>query len=140
LSLRSRFGQPLAHLLHQGVVRPDLPLPILGVAGAERPDRTVLVVAAKTPHTLAGPGGSSLMIQDPPGWTGDTVRRHRIMKMFGRMGIVLGGLALTQDEQGLKVILPAQGALKYACTLKISGLTMNPPGDPVPAVEADVVH
>jgi alpha-L-fucosidase len=51
-----------------------------------------------------------------------------------------GELQFTQDDQGLKVKLPAQGALKYAFTLKISGLKMNPPGDPQPAVEADVQH
>ena len=36
--------------------------------------------------------------------------------------------------------MPAQGALKYAYALKISGLKMNPPGDPTPAVMADVQH
>jgi alpha-L-fucosidase len=49
-----------------------------------------------------------------------------------------GKLEFTQDDQGLKVRLPAQGARKYAYALKISGLKMNPPGDPVPAVMADV--
>ena len=49
-----------------------------------------------------------------------------------------GKLEFTQDDQGLKVKLPAQGAMKYACALEISGLKMNLPGDPVPAVMADL--
>jgi hypothetical protein len=47
-------------------------------------------------------------------------------------------LEFTQDDQGLKVKLPSQGALKYAYALKISGLKMNPPDTPVPSVMADL--
>lgn len=49
-----------------------------------------------------------------------------------------GPLEFKQDTEGLKVKLPAQGALKYAFALKISGLKVNPPGDPVPAIMADL--
>lgn len=49
-----------------------------------------------------------------------------------------GALQFTQDNQGLKVTMPAQGGLKYAYALKIVGLKMNPPGPPVPAVVADL--
>jgi alpha-L-fucosidase len=38
-----------------------------------------------------------------------------------------GNLPFTQDPQGLKVTLPAAAPCKYAYTLKISGLKMNPP-------------
>ena len=50
---------------------------------------------------------------------------------------LLGGsdsLKFTQDEQGLKVELPATQPGKFQFALKISGLKMNPPGPPVPAV------
>lgn len=47
-------------------------------------------------------------------------------------------LEFTQDAEGLKIKLPAQGALKYAYALKISGLKVNPAGDPVPAVMANL--
>jgi alpha-L-fucosidase len=49
-----------------------------------------------------------------------------------------GELQFTQDDQGLKVAMPAQNGLNYAYALKITGLKMNPPGPPVPAVEADL--
>jgi len=49
-----------------------------------------------------------------------------------------GKLEFMQDDQGLKVDLPQKGPLKYAYALKISGLKMNPPGDPLPAVMADL--
>ncbi|HVX85726.1 MAG TPA: alpha-L-fucosidase [Phycisphaerae bacterium] len=49
-----------------------------------------------------------------------------------------GKLEFTQDVEGLKVTLPAQGELKYAYVIKVSGLKMNPPGPAVPAVMADV--
>jgi alpha-L-fucosidase len=38
-----------------------------------------------------------------------------------------GTLQFSQDEQGLKVTLPATASCKYAYTLKISGLKMNAP-------------
>ena len=38
-----------------------------------------------------------------------------------------GELEFTQDDQGLKVKLPAQGAMMYAYALKISDLKTNPP-------------
>jgi len=47
-------------------------------------------------------------------------------------------LQFAQDNQGLNVKMPAQGGLKYAYALKIAGLKMNPPGPPLPAVEADL--
>ena len=47
-----------------------------------------------------------------------------------------GELQFTQNDQGLKIKMPAQNGLKYAYALKITGLKMNPPGPPVPAVEA----
>ena len=47
-------------------------------------------------------------------------------------------LDFTQDDQGLHVNMPAQGARKYAYALKISGLKMNPAGDSVPSVMADL--
>jgi alpha-L-fucosidase len=49
-----------------------------------------------------------------------------------------GSLQFTQDEEGLKVKLPADRPCDYAYTLKITGLKMNPPGPPVPAVMADL--
>jgi alpha-L-fucosidase len=50
----------------------------------------------------------------------------------------VGKLEFTQDEQGLKVKMPAERPCDYAYTLKITGLKMNPPGPPVPAVMADL--
>ena len=50
----------------------------------------------------------------------------------------VGSLQFTQDEDGLKVKLPADRPCGYAYTLKITGLKMNPPGPPVPAVMADL--
>jgi alpha-L-fucosidase len=47
-------------------------------------------------------------------------------------------LEFTQDDKGLKIKMPAQGARKYAFALKISGLKMNPPGDPIPSTMADL--
>ena len=49
-----------------------------------------------------------------------------------------GNLQFTQDEEGLKVKLPSDRPCDYAYTLKITGLKMNPPGPPVPAVMADL--
>jgi alpha-L-fucosidase len=49
-----------------------------------------------------------------------------------------GELQFTQDDQGLKVTMPPQGSLKYAYTLKIAGLKMNPPTPEVPATEDDM--
>jgi alpha-L-fucosidase len=45
-----------------------------------------------------------------------------------------GKIAFTQDAQGLRVSLPFQAPSKYGFALKITGLKMNPPGPPVPAV------
>ena len=49
-----------------------------------------------------------------------------------------GKLRFTQDSEGLKVKMPADRPCDYAYTLKITGLTMNPPGPAVPAVMADL--
>jgi alpha-L-fucosidase len=49
-----------------------------------------------------------------------------------------GTLKFTQDEQGLKVKLPAQRPCDYAYSLKITGLKMNPAGPAQPAVMADL--
>jgi alpha-L-fucosidase len=49
-----------------------------------------------------------------------------------------GNLKFTQDEQGLKVTLPAQRPGDYVYALKITGLKMNPAGTPQPAVMADL--
>ncbi|MGA2233124.1 MAG: alpha-L-fucosidase [Tepidisphaeraceae bacterium] len=49
-----------------------------------------------------------------------------------------GNLEFTQDDQGLKVKMPAQRPCNYAYSLKITGLKMNPAGPPVPAVMADL--
>jgi alpha-L-fucosidase len=49
-----------------------------------------------------------------------------------------GKLEFTQDEQGLKVKLPAERPCDYAYALRITGLKMNPPGPPEPAVMADL--
>jgi alpha-L-fucosidase len=49
-----------------------------------------------------------------------------------------GNLQFTQDEQGLKVTLPQEQPCKYAFSLKITGLKMNPAGAPQPAVMADL--
>jgi alpha-L-fucosidase len=38
-----------------------------------------------------------------------------------------GNLEFTRDAEGLKVKLPAEVPCKYAYTLKITGLKMNPP-------------
>jgi alpha-L-fucosidase len=43
------------------------------------------------------------------------------------LGAEAANLAFTQDAQGLKVTLPAVAPCKYAYTLKITGLKMNPP-------------
>jgi alpha-L-fucosidase len=50
----------------------------------------------------------------------------------------VGKLEFTQDEQGLKIKMPAERPCDYAYSLKITGLKMNPPGPPVPAVMADL--
>ena len=44
-----------------------------------------------------------------------------------------GPLEFTQDDECLKVKMPAEQPCKYAFALKIDGLTMNPPGPAVPA-------
>lgn len=44
-----------------------------------------------------------------------------------------GDLEFTQDDDGLKVKLPAQSPCKYAVALRIDGLTLNPAGPAVPA-------
>ena len=49
-----------------------------------------------------------------------------------------GNLKFTEDADGLKVTLPADRPCDYAYVLKITGLKMNPPGPPVPAVMADL--
>lgn len=40
---------------------------------------------------------------------------------------IKGRLQFTQDAGGLRVMLPAAAPCKYAYTIKISGLKMNPP-------------
>ena len=49
-----------------------------------------------------------------------------------------GNLKFTEDADGLKVTLPADRPCDYSYVLKITGLKMNPPGPPVPAVMADL--
>ena len=49
-----------------------------------------------------------------------------------------GKLKFTQDAEGLKIKLPAERPCDYAFAFKITGLKMNPPGPPVPAVMADL--
>ena len=43
------------------------------------------------------------------------------------LGDTSGQLEFIHDRTGLKVKLPAATPCRYACTLKISGLKMNPP-------------
>jgi len=49
-----------------------------------------------------------------------------------------GTLQFTQDEQGLKIRMPSARPCDYAYALRITGLNMNPPGPPIPAVMADL--
>ena len=49
-----------------------------------------------------------------------------------------GTLQFTQDEQGLKVRMPAAKPCDDSYALRITGLKLNPPGHPIPAVMADL--
>lgn len=79
-------------------------------------------------------------------WPGDTAVITSLAAgrgIEGRIeGVTLlghgGKLEFTQDDQGLKIKMPAQRPCDYAYALKITGLKMNPPGPPVPAVMADL--
>jgi alpha-L-fucosidase len=64
-------------------------------------------------------------------WPGETARITSLGSTQGKVaGVTLLGsareLQFTQDNDGLSVKLPSAAPCKYAYTLKISGLKMNP--------------
>jgi len=79
-------------------------------------------------------------------WPGDTAVITSLAAGKGLEGKVRsvtllgheGKLVFTQNAQGLEVRMPAQRPCDYAYALKISGLKLNPPGPPEPAVMADL--
>jgi alpha-L-fucosidase len=65
-------------------------------------------------------------------WPGASVTVKSLPKSAGAVAAVSmlgadGPLQFTQDEAGLTVTLPPSPPCKYAYTLRISGLKMNPP-------------
>jgi alpha-L-fucosidase len=68
-----------------------------------------------------------LALSPPNGLAAGQVGAGKItsVTLLGRAG----ELAFTHDATGLKITLPAAAPCKYACTLKITGLKMNPSTD-----------